>query len=278
VAGRLFDQYARDLVIACAERTHDPRLFVADGREVSAWITYPARVLRTAEILSLYALHQEALGQTEVAESVSGHVADLVRAQPGACHPISDSWAASLIPVGIVLAKADPDGFERWITEVIRWTANHYDHEPGLAPLESSPEVEIAYLFGGILEHVAVEPRRTSQIVTAVLDLCSIAERSDLYELGINEFRAVDVYPDVVEVGDSPDQVLRGGASVTRQVAMAYDHSWDASEGWMTAEHHRRSPNPYGLAIGGRSWEQLCVTAAIRDRWFTPTLRAILAG
>jgi hypothetical protein len=275
VGGRLFERYGEELFERCCDRADDSDLYLGNG-ELAIWVTYPARVMRLAEVLALHALRRR-MSDPAGASSLEECVLRIVSSQPGAAHPLSDVWGASLVPIGLVVGLRDQQLFERWITEVVRWIANHYEDGQGLAGLGASPREEVDYLAGAALEHVAVEPRRTSVIATAVLDLVSVFERGDLYEMAINEFLAVEVLPDVVEVGDDLDQTMREGDTVTRQVNWAHDESWAPSDGWKTAAHHRRSPDPYALAAT-HPWEHLVLVTVLRDRMFATTQRLIVAG
>lgn len=273
LAGELFERYAMELGDRCRGRESDPDLFLGVG-ELSIWATYPVRVLRTAEVLALAALRQRCRDSGE-ATSLEDLVLRIVSAQPGAAHPLSDAWAASLVPIGLVVGLRDQGLFERWATEVVRWVANRYDDSPGLAALGATPREEVDYVAGAALEHVNVERRTTSLAVTAILDLVSVFGRGDLYELAVNEFLAVGVLPDVFEVEDNRDQTIRDGGTVTRQVNWAHDDSWSPTNGWKTAAHHRRSPDPYALAARNRAWDHLALVAVLRDRMFATTQRLV---
>ncbi|HUF98214.1 MAG TPA: hypothetical protein VMM60_08790 [Ilumatobacter sp.] len=276
VAGDLFERYAIELGDRCRGREADPDLFLGAG-EIAIWTTYPIRVLRTAEVLALAALRQR-YRDSGGAGGLEGQVLEIVHAQPGAAHPFSDAWAASLVPIGLVVGLSDQELFGRWATEVVRWIANRYDDSPGLAPLGATPREEVDYVAGAALEHVNVERRTTCLSATAILDLVSVFERSDLYELAVNELLAVGVFPDVVEVGDNTDQAVRDGETVTRQVNWAHDESWTPTDGWKTAAHHRRTPDPFSLCARGRMWEHLALIAVLRDRMFATTQRHVVMG
>lgn len=275
LGGGLFDRYATELLERCSAHAGDSDLYLGSG-ELAIWFTYPIRVIRTAEMLALCALRRR-LREPEAAGAFEDCVLEIVATQPGAAHPASDAWAASLIPIGLVLGLRDQALFERWVTEVVRWVANHYDDAHGLAALGATPREEVDYIVGNALEHVNVERRMTSIVATAVLDLTSVFERGDLYELAVNEFMAVDLLPDVVEVEDNVDQTLRNGDTVTRQVNWAHDESWRPTDGWKTAAHHRRSADPYTLARD-HTWEHLALVIVLRDRLFATTQRLIVAG
>lgn len=274
LGGDLFERYAVELFGRCRDLVADPDLFTGVG-ELAIWITYPVRVARTAEILALYVLRLRLDGREAAAEPIGALLRELVSSQPGAAHTVSDHGAATLIPVGLALGAEDEDLFATWVIEVVRWTANRYDGGPGLASLGATPKEEVEYLAGSALEHVNVPARTTSLVATAVLDLISVFERSDLYDLAVNELLAVDALPDVVEVGDTVDQCLRDGGSVTRQVNWAHDDSWHPTDDWKTAAHHRRSPDPYAVAAD-YTWEHLTLVSVLRDRMFASTQRLVV--
>ena len=273
LGGNLFERYAGELSDRCRDLVADPEQFAGVG-ELAIWITYPVRVARTAEILALYVLRLRLDGRGAAAEPIGAMLRELISSQPGAAHPVSDKGAATLIPIGLALGADDEELFGTWVTEIVRWTANRYDRGPGLASLGATSKEEVEYLAGSALEHVNVPARTTSLVATAVLDLVSVFERADLYDLAVNELLAVDVLPDVVEVGDVVDQCLRDGVSVTRQVNWAHDESWHPTDHWKTAAHHRRSPDPYAVAAR-YTWEHVTLVSVLRDRMFATTQRLV---
>jgi len=269
-AGDLFAAYAQSLADLCTGHANNPDLFLGAQDEFATWATYPVRCIRTAEILALHALR---LRHTDLnaAHTVEDIVITIAASQPGAAHPISDTWAASVIPISLVLGTRAADVFSDWITETTRWVANYYDAGEGLASLDAPPSEELAYLTSGPLEHITLQPRSTSLIASAVLDAVSVLQRSDLYELALNEYLAVGASPYVIEVPDNTDQYTRDGSTITCEVNPAYDQQWDPNG--PTAAHHRRCPDAYQLVSRGRVWEHLALTAVLRDRWFTSTMR-----
>ena len=273
VAGRMFAEYAEELWILSGQEALEPDKVLGDRTELANWVVYPVRSLRIAEILSLLALRARREAPKS-AEQIEEYVTEFVRCQPGVAHPISDNWAVSLLPVGLVLGNRDMDLFESWVTEVGRWVADYYDDGEGLAALDASPEVEIEYLVGGPLEHVVLQPRNSSLVAAALLDLVSVFERGDLFDILRNEFLAVNASPEVIEVPDTKDQYVRDGSSVTREPNAAYDDLWSPDCAWKSAGHHRRSPESYRLARLGREWEHIALAAVVRDRWFCSTLRS----
>ncbi len=271
-AGRLFEEYVTQIWEQIGSTNGDSLL--EGTNEFATFATYPVRCLRVAELISLLAIRFRRELNPSV-EAVETFLVELARSQPGAAHPISDNWAASLLPFGLVLGRCDPEAFDTWAMKVGAWVADYYERYEGLAGLDSDPATEINYLLGGPLEHVSLNSRSTSLVASALLDLASIYERSQVFNSLRNEFMAVDIICEILEVPDNRDQYLRDGASVTRELNVPYDEYWNPTTGWISAPHHRRNPESYLLARSDRAWEQLAIISVLRDRWFVSTLRSM---
>lgn len=271
LASSLFSHYATELDGRCGEDLTIPDLFLGD-HDFAIWLTYPVRCLRTAELLSLQAIRL-ASRDVEASQRLCQRIAQLVGSQPGAARPVSDGWAAALVPVGLVLAHADPTVFEQWARHVVKWVADHYQHGTGLAALGEGPLAEARHVMMRTDGSADRPSRSTSLIATALLDLVAVHELADLYDLVVNELLAVDVIPDVVEAPDDMGQLARDGTGVTRQVNFAHDETW--TDGWPSAAHHRRAAL-YRLVAEGRGWEHLAMVSVLRDRFFVSTQRVIV--
>jgi hypothetical protein len=247
---------------------------MAVSGEAWAFTTYPVRCVRTGESLSLFVL---LLGRNSDPREreVEDYLLRFIRDQPGAAHPISDNWAASLIPIGLVVGRRDVDLLDDWLTEITRWTTRFYGDQEGLAAIDASEDDEVAYLLGGPLESVSLKRRQSSLLATAVLDLAAVFERGELFGLLRNEFLAVGVIPEVVQATDDVGQYRRDGPGVTKTWNDTFEDTWSPSDGWKVAAHHRQAPETYSLDREGRSWELLAISTVLRDRWFLPSMRYI---
>jgi Restriction endonuclease len=274
-AGRdLFVLYATELFARCRDDVFDPISLIWTQDPSSADVTYPTTCLRLAEIVGLLGLLQHERKGTidpNLIEFVTRFCSD----QPGISHPISDHWAVSLIPPLLLLAVAGRlEQIRKVLLETIRWLGNRYEgNGVGLAPPMSSPDEEIRYLFGGFFEHVTLNRRTDSFAATIILDLASIFEMGDIFEVARNDFLAVDAQPSVVEADDILGQYMNHTQDTTFEPNMAYSEAWKPKEGWKVAPHHLRGPQTYYLQRINRLWDHLVLSAVLRDRHFIGTCR-----
>jgi hypothetical protein len=164
------------------------------------------------------------------------------------------------------------------LEDVIRWICDHYESDNlGLAGPRSTPEEEVAYLLGNPFEHIMLQRRSASYCATVILDLAAMLEMKELFEFAINDFSALNAMLPVIEVSDTPGQYVLTAEDVRSEPNMQYSTMWTAVDGWKVAPHHKRGPAAYYLERIGRLWDHLAVTAVLRDRYFLPTCRTLLA-
>ena len=109
-----------------------------------------------------------------------------------------------------------------------------------------------------------------------MLDLLVVFGMSDLYELVANDFRAVQLMPQVLHIPDDQGQYLRDG-SAHLESNVPYPEEGLPVDGWKLTAHHRLVGS-YALTRYGRSWDHVAVAAVLRDRMFLPSVRALLAS
>lgn len=274
---RLYDLYATSLVEGLASAANDPRELVHVGDEILFGVTYPVRCSLVVQTLGLLGLLRYDEGDDQAAAGCATRLARFVAVQPGAAHPISDAWAASLIPAATLLRRADSDALIPWLESIVAWICDHHFKAPGLANVYAEPADEIRYIVGEAFEHVDLHRRRSSYLATIVLDLASLLELPDLFRDAFNDFTAVDLAFPVIEPDDQPGQYLFDGSGLTSEANIKFDENHDFKAFWRSAVHHRRAPSSYVLQRAGRSWDLLAVATALRDRHFLSVTRQ-LAG
>ncbi len=231
--------------------------------------TYAVRCARLAEIAGLAHLVGDAPGREELSDWLSSFIAN----QPGCGHPISDRWAVSLVPPAVVLATTRPDSVDELLRGTISWICDAHEDGLGLAGPYADPREEVDYLLGSAFEHVQKEPRRASHLGALVLDLASALERAAVYEDARNDFEAVGLHPVVAVPDDSAGQ-YRLDAPLVVEGSPSYQDEWPA-EGWRTAPHQHDRPERFYLGRIGRPWDQLAVSAVLRDRYWLWAIRAL---
>jgi hypothetical protein len=274
---RLFEVYATSLVDGLASVADDPRELIRVGDEILSGVSYPVRCSRFIESLGLLGLLRFEEADDEAASALVARLERFVTTQPGAGHPISDAWAASLVPAATLLRRADSPALVPWLETTVAWICDHYFKAPGLANVYAEAADEVRYLIGEAFEHIDVPRRRSSYLATTVLDLASALELPELFRDAFNDFSAVDLAFPALEPQDEAGQYLFDGPGLTSEANVTFDEGHDFAASWKSAVHHRRAPASYLLQRAGRSWDLLAVASALRDRHFLSAIRE-LAG
>ncbi len=259
-AGDMFETYARKLLDSLGDEPTSDELIVESG--ASAWISYPVRCLRIAEIVGLLALRLRRTDPDRAGE-VQRWLARFVEAQPGTSHPIGDEYAVGLAP--IVLAM-DRDPAEAALREVTIWLCDHYERgRLGLAGLAASPREEVERLLGWRLESVDLERRSDSYVATVLLDLAIARGFDGLYADMRNDIAAVEARPRVLRLVTGPDQFDRTGLG--NSLDPSVDFAWTLEEDPPLAPHHTDEAGS-DLCEAGMDWELMAISSAMRDRHF----------
>jgi hypothetical protein len=276
---KLFRHCAMLLWHSCADKYLDPDSMVREGRMPEGFVAYPVRCLTVVELLSMLALldRQE---NPVLSVEITEYLSKFVEANIGAAHPISDRWGISVACCTVQLfVHGKIEVLRPYIKSVIKWVADHYDNgNPGLAGPYSQAEEETAYLLGSPFEHTHLSRRSESYTATQLLDLCSVLEEQELFNLARNEFLAVEIYLPVLEVDDSPAQYSINSDGQRFEPNMPYEELWNPSEGWKVAPHHKRGPDHYYPESAGEMWDQLAISCVVRDRHFVKNWRRLARG
>jgi hypothetical protein len=143
-AERVFEHYGRLLWARCNSDLLEEDHWVGPG----AWITYPVRCVRLAELVSLLGLRvrSEDPGLTQ---EIADWLEAFLNAQPGAAQPVSDRYAVSLVPLGLMLTqRAEPNAAEHLVTRATVWLGDRYElGKLGLASHDASPREELERLL-----------------------------------------------------------------------------------------------------------------------------------
>lgn len=261
-AGQMFETYADQLLDGREEMLTEE---LATESGASAWISYPVRCMRIAEIVGLLALRVRTEDAAR-AEELAGWLVQFLAAQPGAAHPVSDSYAVSLIPTTLAAALVDKDAARDFLRRTTVWLCDAYERNRlGLASVDATPKEEVERLLGWPLEWVELERRRESEIATVLLDLACVLEFGDLYPDIWNDIEAVRIYPRVLRLAEGPDQFDRAGMDNRLDPNVDFAESLEVGE--PIAPHHADSGGTK-LCEEGRAWDLLAISSAVRDRHF----------
>lgn len=268
-AAKLFDAYATDLWDQCGDDLLDPDFVAASGH--SAWVSYPVRCTRIAELVGLRSLLLRPNSQGQASEMASW-LSRFVEAQPGAAHPISDQYAVSLVPTALALAGDDPEIARKFLTAATVWLCDAHERDRlGLASFNANALEETERLLGSSLESVELERRRDSWIATALLDLVAVLGFEDLYSDVYNDLQAVGIYPRTLRLKEGPDEFDRAGMGNRLDPNVDFSSSLEDQP---VAPHHT-DESGLGLCGQGRAWDLLAISSALRDRSFFCALTAM---
>lgn len=232
----------------------------------ATFVTYPVRVLRFAEYLSLLAL----LGEDEVAEHAVDAVRHLVQQEPGAAHPLSDRWGPSIGNVAVALGGRAPDLVASWLRDVARWVADRRESGLGLAPYNATPREEVDQLLGPALQHVDAPKRTDSTIATLLLDLALALEDEALLDDMLNEWRAVALSAPAREFDYLADACRLTAPPLLHPNVVSFGYD---DEGEWAPVHH-------GNDLTGddpvRAAELMVIATVTRDRHFPAALATLI--
>ncbi|MFJ6199891.1 restriction endonuclease [Micromonospora sp. NPDC092111] len=220
-------------------------------------LTYPVICLRLAEIWGLLGISPDVDAAT--AARARQTVRTLLTHQPGAAHPVSDNWAASMIPAVLSLRVEDPATVETYLRAATGWVADAYDTGLGLAPVGASPTEEATHFLGPELEHIEIATPSTSYAATVLLDLAAAANLPETYLFILNELLAAGAKPTLTLADETRAQwgVARDGLALIPVVR--YTESWTGSIG--QADHHLADDTP-GIA----AWDAIALSTLPRNR------------
>jgi hypothetical protein len=273
----MFRHYAGQLWEQCRGRFLEPDELIQEDRSPAGFLTYPVRCLTLIETLGLLGLLLEQDNPT-LSTEVAEYLAGFLQANTGAAHPVSDRWAVSLAPTSLLLARhGKSDVVHNFLLSVTTWIANRYDEgNLGLAGPYASPADEANRLLGSAFEHVALQRRSESYTASLILDLASVLEDGDLYNMARNEFLAVNAVLPILEVDDDISQYGLHLGQSHFEPNMPYDDYWAPQETWRSAPHHKRGAPLRYLERIGSPWDQVALSSVLRDRHFVYTWRRIL--
>jgi hypothetical protein len=275
----LFRHYAMELWNAVSDHFLEPDEILRQDQAPAAFATYPVRCLTIVELLGMLGLLENE-SNPNLSAKIADYLCGFVGANVGAAHPISDRWGISLACCALLLwLHGRREVVRHYITAAVKWIADQYDDEnEGLAGPYADVDEEIEYLLGTPFEHIKLVRRPESYTATQILDLCSVLQEGEMYDLARNEFLAVGICLPILEVDDAPAQYCVHSAGQRFESNTPYEEQWRPLHEWKVAPHHKRGPEcHYPEAIGG-PWNQIAISCAIRDRHFVKSWRRLVSS
>ena len=120
---RLFVSYATQLLDQTVPLLSNPKHLADTVMDAGYVITYPATCSRLAEVFALLAL----LSESGVSARAANAVATLASDHPGTARPPSDHFAASLVPLVVVLVRHDREAAVQFMRKVSIWLLDRHD-------------------------------------------------------------------------------------------------------------------------------------------------------
>jgi hypothetical protein len=244
-----------------------------------AFATYPIRCLTVIEILGMFGLLASQSGaEIELAKEIAQYLGQFIDSNIGASHPISDRWAISIVAAVLLLALCGKnEAVVPFMRSITKWIADYYDEGNfGLASPYATPTEEVAYLLGAPFEAISLKPRRESYLASTILDLASVLENPEIYDLARNEFLAVDIVLPVIEVDDDASQYSLHMGAPRFEPSMPFEEYWRGTDLWKNAPHHQRGISTHYPEQVGGPWDQIALSCILRDRQFVKSWRRIL--
>jgi hypothetical protein len=221
VALRLFTAYATDLLNQATELLDNPNELANSVMDVGGLITYPAACCRLGELFGLLAL----TAGSDVASRAQGATLRLASRHPGTARPPSDHFAASLIPMIIVLAKSDRAVAAQYLRSVSEWLLDRHDPDKdglGLGSLDEDERTQFERLVAGSTTLTELEIRYSSYLASVVLDALWAVEAEDLYEAVRENLKALRVVTVATAADEQQARWKRGGENVFPQPRIDY--------------------------------------------------------
>jgi hypothetical protein len=275
----MFESYAGQLWSACQGKfLNTDEIIIADNNP-GAYVTYPVRCMTIIELLGLLGWLQADVRRDDAkAQEIADYIGRFVEANIGTAHPISDRWGISLVPTVLLLSKfGNRQALSTLLRESTKWIADRYEEGSlGLAGPHSTPNEEVEYVLGPPFEHVSVSRRPESLAASIILDLTSVLEEAELFELARNEFSAVNIVLPVVEVADDQGQYCVHTGEYHLEPNMPFEEYWRPVDVWKNSPHHRRGVENFYPERIGPEWDQLAISCILRDRYFIKGWRRLL--
>jgi hypothetical protein len=274
-----FRYYARQLWTDCRDHYLEQDEMVWTDPTPAGFATYPVRCLTVIEILGMLGLLEVELNDNaEFPFELASYLMSFIGANAGAAHPVSDRWGVSLVPMVLLFARFGMnDAAQTLLQSCVKWVADYYDKDGfGLAGPHASPAEEVLYLLGPPFQDLPLRRRSESYIASTILDLASVMEEADLFDLARNEFLAVDIVLPIIETDDDQGQYCLHVGQHRFEPNMPYQEYWQPASSWKHAPHHQREVGDrYAQRIDG-AWNLLALSCVLRDRQFVKSWRSLI--
>jgi hypothetical protein len=243
------------------------KLASISGGSVGYIASYPLACFSIIESLGFGILDALWRRNSNEARSLAEELTTFVGANPGCMHPLSDRFAASLIPAATALAMTGSMECGRTLLRgITKWICDQMETGFGIAGPYADPQEEVERVFGQHFDFLDYKTRRDSLFAVVLADLSHVFF-PDMYPLIVNDLKAVGAIPSLIHALDVPGSLFLGSDSTQAILNLEYpDHFSERG-----LEHHLLQQEPRSIErLGGPLAPFIC-GCLCQDRVFTDT-------
>lgn len=233
------------------------------------FVAYPVHCSRMLELFAL----RYSLADAEARQSVALRLERFVKSEPGAAHPISDSYAVPIVAACRVLVDSGLLNAARSLCErAAVWLGDRYQNGgAGLASVDADERAEFFQLAGERFTGTAVEREDSSFIATALIDLACFLRDEELYACIVHDVACCRIVPTYYQPQDTEGQFRVGGSDVVRFPNIVFAEAIVPFETLSHGEHLVGEPRSFTLQRILSPTAFLALSLVLRDRYFTTT-------
>jgi hypothetical protein len=165
---------------------------------INVAVTYPVRVARLFEILSLLGLSKLA-NDPDGAEEIAGFLQSWIEVDSAGAHLVGDDWATSLLVTCTFLhATGRRSTVKGYLRSAAAWLLDRIEDGNGIAGVGSSADEVVDRILGVPYDHIRLDCNRTSYAVVVIADLAWLCGNKELYADICNDIWALDIIPQLV--------------------------------------------------------------------------------
>lgn len=225
---RLLADLATRMVDQVEPLLNDPLDLARRTMTQMALVTYPVICCRLIETTAIGLALARDIGDALKAARLQRVLLHLVE-QPGSARPPSDLFATSVVAATVMLSTVNSESAKAYLGRVAQWMLDRHDDDLGglgLASLMEDEQTSASRLLGGSLTCTTLEPRKSSYLATAVMELALFLQADSLYEAIRENLRALQVVPESTAADESTAHWRRSGADVWPQPRIVFNQ-WD---------------------------------------------------
>ena len=239
------------------------------GDPVGYLAAYPLACFSIIECLGFGLLEALWRGNTGSAQALSKELSTFIRANAGCMHPLSDRFAASLIPAAVALGiSGEIDCGQALLRGITKWVCDQIQSGLGLADTYASAREEVERIFGCHFDFLDYQARHESLFTVALADLAYVFFK-DVYPSLVNEFKAVGAIFSLVHPLDVPDSMFLRANSTQPIINLEYP---DVVKIDTCLEHHSLQLDARSIERRGGPLAPLICGCLCQDRLFTDIL------